>query len=91
MICSHDGAAGRANRAFRELKPFSLYDRFDEPRNVGAFFQLIDIDHFIYAPGPPRKPDSALSRLVGLRVPDDVGGCPRNADVRRNPSRCVSA
>jgi hypothetical protein len=31
-----------------------------------------------------RKPDSALSRLVGLRVPDDVGGCPEDADFRRN-------
>jgi LDH2 family malate/lactate/ureidoglycolate dehydrogenase len=25
----------------------SLYDNFDEPQNVGAFFQLIDIGHFI--------------------------------------------
>jgi LDH2 family malate/lactate/ureidoglycolate dehydrogenase len=24
----------------------SLYDNFDEPQNVGAFFQLIDISHF---------------------------------------------
>jgi LDH2 family malate/lactate/ureidoglycolate dehydrogenase len=24
----------------------SLYDNFDEPQNVGAFFQLIDIGHF---------------------------------------------
>jgi LDH2 family malate/lactate/ureidoglycolate dehydrogenase len=25
----------------------SLYDNFDEPQNVGAFFQLIDIGHFV--------------------------------------------
>ncbi len=39
---------------------------------------------FIYGPGPSRKPDSALSRLMGVRVSDDVGGCPRDADFRRN-------
>jgi hypothetical protein len=60
MICSHDGAAGRADPALWELMSFSLYDRFDEPRNVGAFFKLIDIDYFIYGPVPPRKPDSLL-------------------------------
>jgi hypothetical protein len=31
---------------------------------------------FIYGPGPSRKPDSALRRLMGVRVPVDVGGCP---------------
>jgi LDH2 family malate/lactate/ureidoglycolate dehydrogenase len=25
----------------------SLYDNFEEPQNVGAFFQLIDIGHFV--------------------------------------------
>ena len=34
-------------------------------------------------PGPSRKPDSALMRLWGIRVPVDVGGCPRDADFRR--------
>jgi len=34
--------------------------------------------------GPSRKPDSALSRLTGVRVSDHVGGCPRDADFRTN-------
>jgi hypothetical protein len=33
--------------------------------------------------GPCRKPDSALSRLMGVRVSVDVGGCSRDADFRR--------
>jgi hypothetical protein len=32
--------------------------------------------------GPSRKPDSALSRLMGVRVSVDVGGCPRDAEFR---------
>jgi hypothetical protein len=33
--------------------------------------------------GPSRKPDSALRRLMAIRVPDDVGECPWGADFRR--------
>src|SRR5215207_2586547 len=36
-----------------------------------------------WGPGPSRKPDSALSRLMGVRVSVDVGECSRDADFRR--------
>jgi hypothetical protein len=32
---------------------------------------------------PSRKPDSALSRPIGVRVSVDVGECHRDADLRR--------
>src|SRR3712207_3339987 len=35
-----------------------------------------------YGPGPFRKPDSALRRLMGVRMQVDVGGCPRDAGFR---------
>ena len=40
--------------------------------------------------GPSRKPDSALSRLMGVRVPDVVGGCPTQAGSLEDPRGGVS-
>jgi hypothetical protein len=44
----------------------------------------------IYGPGPSRKPDSALSRLGGVRVSDHVGGCPDRRGFPEDPRRGVS-
>jgi LDH2 family malate/lactate/ureidoglycolate dehydrogenase len=45
----------------------SLYDNFDEPQNVGAFFQLIDIGRFANPPTFKAKVDRMIEEIKSSR------------------------
>jgi LDH2 family malate/lactate/ureidoglycolate dehydrogenase len=45
----------------------SLYDNFDEPQNVGAFFQLIDIGHFIEPAAFKARVDRIIEEIKSSR------------------------
>ena len=45
----------------------SLYDNFDEPQNVGAFFQLIDIGHFIDPAAFKARVDRMIEEIKSSR------------------------
>jgi LDH2 family malate/lactate/ureidoglycolate dehydrogenase len=45
----------------------SLYDNFDEPQNVGAFFQLIDIGHFVEPATFKARVDRVIEEIKSSR------------------------
>ena len=45
----------------------SLYDNFDEPQNVGAFFQLVDIGHFVEPATFKARVDRVIEEIKSSR------------------------
>lgn len=50
----------------------SPYDNFDEPQNVGAFFQLIDIGQFIPIPEFKARIDQMINEIKSVRKAQGV-------------------
>ena len=70
----------------------SLYDNFDEPQNVGAFFQLVDIAHFVEPATFKSRVDRVIEEIKSSRKAEGTEELflPGEIEYRREKEREAS-